>query len=347
MATFTVEQVQNVQNSVLDFYMKKGQPLAQYIQDRPLLARMRAKQKTIPGGKGRVEMGVIMESQSHLEAFEYDDTVGYGNPAKNRKVSAPYRLFHIGTQVTMHELIHDGITVTDTVTGKNKEPVSQRDAISLWNIFDEKMRDQEEGFAADLNKKFWQDGTQGALEFPGITAWVTDNPTAATVVGGIDQAANPKWQNRANLAINLGASADTQAVIRTLDKEVPQLRRYGGKPSVAFAGSDMIDRLKAELRAKGTYTMTGFNKPIDVSAGAISFDGIGEIYYDPTLDDLGYSKRLYVLDESELYPFVVDGEDKKKHNPARPEDKYVFYSAYTWVGGMIARRRNGNGVYGF
>ena len=347
MAEFSLEQVQNVANSVLDFYMKKGTPLDQHIQDKPLLSRMRKRQQSIPGGKGRVEMAVVMETVSQLEPFEYDDTVTYSSPAKNRRVSAPYRLFHIGTQVTMHELLHDGITVTDSTTGKNKTEVSKRDAISLWNIFDQKMRDQNEGFDSGLNRRYWLDGSQGSLEFPGILAWVVDNPAAATLVGGIDQAANAKWRNRADLAITLGdTTGASQAVLRKLDVELPQLRRFGGKPSVGLAGSDMIDRLKAERRAKSDYSHTGVRGKQDLAAGEVEFDGI-QIFYDPTLDDLGYAKRLYLLDESEMYPFVVDGEDKKKHTPARPEDKYTFYSAYTWVGGLIFRRRNGCGVYAF
>ena len=42
---------------------------------------------------------------------------------------------------------------------------------------------------------------------------------------------------------------------------------------------------------------------------------------------------------------VMEGEDMKKHNPARPEDKYVMYRAMTWTGGLIINQRNANGVY--
>lgn len=35
----------------------------------------------------------------------------------------------------------------------------------------------------------------------------------------------------------------------------------------------------------------------------------------------------------------------KRHNPARPADKYVMYRALTWVGGLVCRQRNANGVY--
>lgn len=343
---FTLAQAELVINSTLDFYWKKGTPTDQHIQERPLLAAMRARQKTIPGGKGRVDMPVVMEATSQLQGFQYDDSVGYGNPANVKRVSYPYRLFHIGTQITMHEMIHDGISVVDSTTGKSTTTHSERELTMLVNIVEHKARDMDEGFDRDLNLLYWRDGTQSALAFPGVTSIVVDNPAAATVVGGIDQSANPKWRNRAALNINLGASADTQAVVNTLDYEHRQLRRYGGNPDTYLAGSDMIDRLTKELRAKGLYTQNGFSGGKDVSAGDISY-GSKVIKYDPTLDDLGYSKRLYVLDSKRIFPFVVEGEDEKMHNPARPEDKYVFYRAKTWVGGLAANMRNAHGVYGF
>lgn len=342
---FTMEQVEMVAHSTYDFVLSK-KPRNQHIQEKPLLSRMRKKERTIPGGKGRVDLPVILETASRLQGFAYDDTVGYGNPAKLRRVSAPWRLFHIGIQWTMHELLHEGISMTDTADGKGRAEHTDRELIALTNIFEHKIADMEEGFDKDLNELFWRDGTQSALAFPGVLGWVVDTPSSATVVGGLDQSANAKWRNRANLNITLGVSADTQAVLRTLDLELPQLRRFGGRPNLGMAGSDMIDRLKAERRAKGVFTQTGFSKNQDLAVGDIEFDGI-TFYYDPTLDDLGYSKRLYLLDDRRITPFVVDGEAEKKHNPTRPEDKYVGYMAKTHVTGMIADQRNCHGVYAF
>lgn len=346
---FTLEQVEQVANSTLDFYMDRNKKaIRQHIQEKPLLSTLRPMQKSIPGGQGRVSIPVIMETSSTLQGFQYDDTVTYGSPAKNRRVSYPFRLFHIGIQTTMHELIHEGISVAETETGKSHTEHSDRELVRLTEIFENKVRDMDEGFDHDLNLLFWQDGTQAALAFPGVTSLIVDTPTAGTIVGGIDQSANPKWQNRSNLAITLGADASTQAVLRTLDLELPQLRRFGGKPNKAMCGSAMIDRIKAEQRAKGNFTLTGWSKKQDLSVADAEFNGI-EFYYDPTLDDLGFSKRMYVLElgPNGIFPFVVEGEDEKKHNPARPEDKYVFYMAKTWVGGLGCKRRNGCGVYAF
>ena len=51
------------------------------------------------------------------------------------------------------------------------------------------------------------------------------------------------------------------------------------------------------------------------------------------------------MDTKHLHPMAIEGESMKKHNPARPESKYVFYRALTWVGGLICDQRNAQGVY--
>ena len=54
---FTALQLENLANAAIDFYIK-GQPLSQQIQDKPLLAAMKAAQKTFPGGKDNVSLAV-------------------------------------------------------------------------------------------------------------------------------------------------------------------------------------------------------------------------------------------------------------------------------------------------
>lgn len=348
MAEFTVEQVEVIANSTLDHYMDKRKVKPQSLQDKPLLKALRAKEKTFAGGKGAITGAVKGEYSTTVQGFVNDDTVGYGNPANTKRYHYPYKLLHAGIQFSMDECIRDGISITESTTGKSMSNHSDREIQALVNIIEEKLDDMEEGSERDINEMYWLDGTQDASKIPGVTSIVVDSPSAAVAIGGLDPVANPWWRNRANLAINLGANAETQAVILTLQKELRQLRRYGGNPKVWLAGSDFIDRVEQELRAKGNYTLEGWmsKKSTDGGMADISFKG-NMIEYDPTLDDLGMSKRLYVLDTEDLFPMVVEGENWKKHTPARPHNKYVFYRAKTYAGGLICRKRNGCGVYGF
>jgi hypothetical protein len=193
---------------------------------------------------------------------------------------------------------------------------------------------------------YWRDGTQDALEIPGVTSFILDNPASATVVAGIDQVSNTWWRNRANVGFAQGSDASALLVTNLLQKELRQLRRYGGNPTKGLCGSDFLEWMEKELRSKGTFTQDGWAKSgtIDMSTADISFKGI-QFEYDPTLDDLGKSKYLYLLDPKTIQRRPIEGEEWQSHSPARPEDKYVFYRAKTLMEGLVCYQRNANGVY--
>jgi hypothetical protein len=342
---FTVQEVENIANSALDFYMKKGKVQAQTLQNKPLLKALRGKKKTFPGGKEFISFAVKGEYTTTIQGFNHDDEVGYANPANTKRGNAPWKLIHAGITFSMHELLKDGISVTDTSDGKSTSNHSDRELTALVNILNEKFEDLDEGYDRGFNDMYWRDGTQDANLIPGITSFILDDPTSATVVLGIDQSANSWWRNRASLSIT-NTTASDQILVQTLQNEFRQLRRYGGKPNLALCGSDFLDWFEKELRSKGNYTLEGWSKSgtIDASVADVSFKGL-MFEYDPTLDDLSKADYAYVLDTRHIMPMDMDGEADKNHTPARPENKYVFYRARTYVGGLVCDQRNCHGVY--
>ena len=68
-----------------------------------------------------------------------------------------------------------------------------------------------------------------------------------------------------------------------------------GKPDLFIAGSAFIDAMEKEMRANGVYTMNGFKGTQDGAMGDMEFGG-QSVLYDPTLDDMGLSKRAYWID---------------------------------------------------
>lgn len=345
MGDFTVAQVETIANSTLDFYLERRKVEAQTLQDKPLLKAMRSAEKTFPGGKENLTGAAKFDYSTTIQGFENDDEVGYSNPANTKRYSYPWKLIHSGIQFSMHECAKDGISIVDTTTGKGESNHSDRELTALVNIIEEKIDDMMEGTDRGFNEMYWDDGSADPKLIPGVTSFILNDPTTATVVGGIDQSANTGWRNRASLGI-ASADASLQGVSNTLQKEYRQLRRYGGNPKLWLAGSDFIEFLEKELRAKGSYTLDGFMSKgkTDTGIADISFKG-NAIQYDPTLDDMSKSKYLYVLDTKTFQPYVVDGENMKKHFPTRPENKYVFYRAMTYMGGLVCKKRNANGVY--
>lgn len=342
---FTVQELENTANAAIEYHFNTPEIVSQTLQDKPLLRVMRSKEKTFPGGKDEITVGVKGVYTTTIQGFSHDDSVSYSNPANIKRARYPWKLVHSGISFTMHELSKDGITIVDTTDGSGERRHSDREKTALANMLDDKLEDMQEGTDRGMNTMFWRDGTQDSALVPGVRSFVLDDPTSATVVGGIDQSANTWWRNRASLSID-ASTPSNQNLVSTLQSEYRQLRRYGGRPTLWLAGSDFIEALEKEIREKGNYSETGFNRRENTEAGMadVYFKG-NKIEYDPTLDDESLAKYCYALDPRHIFPKVIEGEARKKHSPARPPEKYVFYRAMTWMGGLVCRQRNAQGVY--
>jgi len=352
---FTALELENIANAVIDFHMDQGKIWSQTIQDKPLLKAMESAKKTFPGGKENITVRVKGTYTTDIEGYSEDDEVSYGNPANIKTASFPWKEWHSGIKVTMTELKKDGISVNDSTTGKNTSEHSGREKTALANLLEDKVEDMAEGTARGENLMYWRDGTLDSKLAPGVRSFILDNPASATVVAGIDQSTNTWWRNRSNVnlaaalltggAINVATPAN-QLLVTALQREMRQLRRYGAPKHLALAGSDFLDAFEQELRAKGNYTLDGWSKSgrIDASVADLAFKGVN-LEYDPTLDDEGLSKYLFLLDTKHIFPMMMEGEDKKRHAPARPENQYVIHRAVTSTGGLVCRKRNSSGVY--
>lgn len=342
---FTPQEIENVANATINFHMDQGKVMSQAVQNKPLLDAMTKAEKEFPGGQGDITVRVKGIYSTVIQGFGGDDTVSYGNPTNIRTAKYPWKLIHSGIQFTMDELLRAGISVQDTLQGKSTVTHTQAEKIQLVDLIEDKIEDMKEGTDRGMNLMFWRDGTADPKLVPGLRSFILNDPTTATVVGGIDQSANTWWRNRASLAVDASTPAN-QNTVQKLQYEWRQLRRYGSNPNLVLCGSDFLDAFEKELRSKGNYTLEGWAKSgrIDASVADVSFKGT-EFTYDPTMDDESLQKYCYVLDTRYIKPMVVSGEARKQHAPARPETKYVFYRAQTWVGGLVCNKRNAHGVY--
>lgn len=341
MGALTAAELQNAANAAFDWYDKK-KLYNQHIQEKPLLNALRAAQKSFPGGKEDLVCNPVFETQSQLEGFEGDDTVSFTNPTPIKEVRYPWKMQHLGIKMTTQELLKNGISVTET-NGERTSPIPKSDLLRIQDVLQAKMDDASEGWAAGMNEMLWKDGTASVKDVPGIQYFIADDPTVG-VVGGIDRALQPLWRNVALTAAGAGAissNTSTSALIRTLQKQVRQLRRYGNPDYLILAGSDFLDALEDEVYAKGDLTQSGFGKKTEAGVSeTISIRGLGTFMYDPTLDDLAKPKYCYFIDKKAIQLRPIEGEDMKKHTPRRPHDKFVMYKSWTWAGGMTMKQGN-------
>lgn len=350
---FTASELASIANAALDFHFK-GQPLPQNIQDKPLLAKLEGSRKTFPGGKGDITLplkgkyafeGAATPLTGSLKGFTHDDPVAYGTFAGIERVKYPWRETHTGWSVTFTELKIDGLSVSDSAFGESTSKHSKRELTAITNIFADKVETFGEVNSRQLNTMFWGDGTADALGMLGVRYFVTATP-AVGVTGGLDRATNTWWRNRyATWAVSGATPVELPNAIHS---EMRQLRRYGGRPMLALAGSDFLDALVKQLRDKGYYSDSGWTKPssTDIGIADVRYNEL-VFQYDPTLDDLGgaFVKSCYIIDPKHLYIYAMDSEWGKDHAPARPHDVYALYKARTYTGQLCADQLNCHGLY--
>ena len=359
----TQAQIDYIANSALDFYMNKGTAFSQTLQERPLVALMEGKAKTFPGGKGDIQIRVkpaygAAGVNDGLKGFEYDDTVTFYNPANVDVLTFKYREMHLGLSLTLSELKNDGISVVDSAMSGSTSNHAGRDKTALINMLEDKLSDLGEQYGRSLNTMLWGDGTTDAKGMHGLRHFLVADPTIGTV-GGKNRAttANAYLRNRARtaafavkvtatpaLSVHGGGAvtsspANGGALWQALQIEQRQLRRYGGQPDTFLAGSDFIGALEVEMRANGYYRQGGFKGSQDGAMGMMLFDGT-TVVYDPTLDDLGLTKRAYWFDSRDITLMKMEAEWRKTHTPARPANQFLMYRSITCTGQVTAKKLN-------
>lgn len=356
---FTPDELASINNATLENFIDKGKVWKQNVANKPMLAAFNAMAGKFNGGRENVSFAVKAgQGGGTLAGYSGDDQVSYYNPASIKRARFPWKEHHIGIVITHTELKTDGIDVNEDGDDVGQEIVRMagREEFALANLYDEKLDTLGEDYAYSLDRLIHGDGTADPKAIAGIQSIILDSPTVGST-GTIGRVANTFWRNRAATTANAAAggqgpitsaTANGGALIEFLEKEWLQLSKYrqGSANYKLFAGSDFIAAYRKEMRANGYYTQTGLKGTVDGSQGDLEWKK-NPVTWDPTLDDLGLGKRCYVIDMSKrgVRLLYMDGNRMKKHNPARPYDRYVMYNGLTMTGVMVAKQLNTSAVY--
>lgn len=345
----TADQLADIANASLDALTNRPDIRYQNLQAMPMTQALEQNARTFPSGKSDVVVNVASgEGQIPLVGYTADESVAFSNPTGIRKAAYPWREMFVGLTITATELKTDGITLDDSASGGQR--TSEKDGAErqrLAGLLKYKLDNLEQSRAAGFDAMIHGDGVATPRLCAGIRSLVTTTPAVGTT-GGINRATDAWWRNRALTGADaiVSDTAGGGALLQSLSKEFRILKSYGnGKTKHrAFCGSDFLDAAERELRANGSYSVDGFNKSIDLAIRKLNYHGT-ELVWDPTLDKIGFSKRMYLLDLNAIYLTYMAGERKKKANPVRPADKFVFMTGYSDTAAIVAEQLNTSGVY--
>ncbi len=347
----TYAEANDLAAALLDHYIR-GQAQYQALTEKPLTEFLNAGKKSFPGGKDLVRepvKGLTMykahplgDSTPFLQGYSNAQQLSFQQSQNLIQTSWPWKEVHAGLVISWTELKKDGIVITD---GNRKKSNPGAEVNRLVELFEDRMKDFTESWAEAMNEMLWRDGTVGTGLVVGITGIISPTSNNTATVGGISQATYSWWRH----VRVTGITPDTTnlTLISTLRSSMRQLRKYGGRPNKALAGSQFIEALESELQAKGMFTMTGFNSTEKTNIGMadVVIPGVGPVVYDPWLDDNGLGKYCFVFDSRRLRLRPMEGEDMKVLNPERPYDYMVFLKSITWTGTLTCNQMNAQGVF--
>lgn len=339
---------QDLAAAILIHY-ERGKAMLQTQQEKPLVKLMNENKKEFAAGLSQIAeniQGTVMsDTPGFLQGYTEDDALNFNQAQNILQAKYPWKEVAASLIITFTELKKNGVTITD---GQGESDHAGRDIDIITDTLENRLMDFDESWDRTINFMMWQDGTQDAKKMPGLLSLITDTPNQGTI-GGLNSATYWWWQHRALVGNNkITASGTDQTLTRRLRSEIRQLMRFGSKPTNILCGSSALDALELEVQEKGIYTQEGFANEgkNDIGMAKIRMRGVGTFEYDPTLDDLGYSKRMYFLDMKKgprLRPMAQ--EDGKVMTPERPYQYMVFLHTKTWTGAMDMRQRNANAVY--
>lgn len=346
--SITASQLERAGHYSLDANLR-NKPIDQIGQERPLLSFLMSTAKEFPGGKQYVRENVRMSYDSNFQWFSGDDEVTYNKRDPVRQAEYPWKEAHDGFSLNERELFENGITIVEGKVTKNADGEADR----LADLLDENVVSLREGFEDKFDFTLHQDGTQDTDAVAGLEHLIALDPSTG-IVGGINRATSPYWQNYAKTGI---VTSTAGTLIDEMEQAWRANTRHRGQPDYILAGEDFIDAFRKD--AKGEITrylnLNGIAKGSAASkldpSSDLFFHGI-QIVRDPTALDLDaalnptidYQKRCYFLNSKTLRLRPAKGHNMVTRKPPRVYNRYAYYWGLTWKGALTCNKPNGNSV---
>lgn len=349
--SFSPSELSIAAEACLDFYLK-GKALDQVDQMRPLLTKLTANQKEIPGGKQYVIENLRYQNQSNFQWYRGAKTVTYNKRQLVKQAKFEWGGWHDGFSLDEDQMLQNGIDIKE---GETKQ-VSEGDKVQLANLMQEHSEALKVGSDEKYDQALHLDGTQDSEAIVGLDGLVSLTPSSGTV-GGI-ACSNAWWQNQ--VALGLTTTVTTGNINDQMEIAWRKASLHAKTtPNCIMAGAAFIDALRAFMLKSGFSHVNwsgSETRKIEIGTGGgvrtgIYFKGV-EIEWDPTFEDLDtlyapatpWTKRCYMLNLRHLKLKPISGHDRITRKPPRVYDSYQYYYGLTWKGALTTNMRSAHAV---
>lgn len=158
-----------------------------------------------------------------------------------------------------------------SVSTSDKEKWSNAGKEKLIDLVAEKKADAQDALECGLDEDCYSNGSL-PNQIGGLQLLVPLDPTASSVVGGINQATYEFWQSVVKTATGLGGALSTSNILNYIRQLKQATTRNGKGCDMALLGNTEINILAAALEANGRYA--GDKDSISAGFESIKYFGI-------------------------------------------------------------------------
>jgi len=346
---FNTEQLAYAGRAAIDYFLKND-PIDQINTERPLLKKLIEGKKEYAGALQYIVEQLRFSNDSNFQSYFGDSQVTYNRKRTLQQAKYSYGAVHDGFGLDEDELVQNGIIMTDEKTSVPTDA----EKVQLTNLLEENTETLKLGFQEGLDLMLHRNGSASALDISGLDHLIQLDPTASSVVGGLNQLTYTWWRNQANLAIN---SATADLLVNEMEETWRECTRYGNSaPDFILVGGAFLDayRKNAGQTINRQINDGGNSKggvSLDASVTKTYFKGV-ELVWDPVFDVLDtldapatpWAKRCYFINSKFLKLRPIKGHWMISRKPPRVYDRYVHYWALTAKAGMTTGKRNAHAV---
>mgnify|MGYP001109712734 CR=1 FL=1 len=339
---FTADQLAIGANYSLATYQKK-EPIDQINFQHATLDWLIKNKEISTFGNGSFKEPIYITNNSNAQNYFGADQVTYNERDPAKWTDFTWYNTHDGFWFDEDRLLANGITIVDRSdaipTSSEKETLIDLLKVSYRSL---KMSLQE-----SLAYETLRDGSQSTKAVPGLASLVDPSP-ATGIVGGINAATSPYWQNNASLLI----AATTGLILTEMERMWQACQLYGGMtPDFIVCGQAFLAKYKLEAGVTINRQIEGGGNnrggiSLDASVNDAYFHGI-PLVWDPTFEKLDtllgtttQTKTCYFLNSNAIKFRPVKNNWMVDRKPERLPDRYVHYFAKTAKYGFTTNKRN-------
>lgn len=294
------------------------------LANNALLMRLRDKGQILKGSGGRTIVEPLIYGNNSSVQF-YQDYDVFTPPTTGQAIfdGAEYQWKQVGGFISW--------------TGKEERMnMGDNENFDLVNVRIQQLQAQLNN---TVGASIFSDGTASAgKELTGLKVLVSDTPTSAGTVGGIDQVANPFWQNKFTPASTINPTVTALTVTGFMNTMWLNIIRGKQRPDLIVADNIFFSAFWASLQSIQRIT--------ESTNGDAGFMSLKYMDADVIFDVNCAAKHMYFLDTDAIFfRTTTDRSAGFDVGDVRQIANADYKTVPVWMmGNLTCNRRAGNGV---